>query len=466
MPFRLGRWYLWFRQVVARLFLHAFEPVLYRIAFVWRRLLWRTRFIAITGSLGKTTAKDALAAILALDHRAFGSVGTQNARRLVSLNLLRVRPWHRFAVIELGTAGPGQLIRPAVQVRPDVAIILGVAPTHIRNYRSLEDIAREKMQLLEGLKPGGLVVINGDEPLLEAIPMDPALRVTRFGLGPGLDLRAEAITSRWPDRLSFQAVAGESRIPIRTRLVGEHWVPALLSALLAARSCGVELRRAGEALQALSPCRGRLEPVALPGGAIVIRDEYNASPFSYDAALKVLEQARAGRRIAVFGDMNDTKDKIGRRLRRLGRRAAEICDLAVFVGDNSHHARVGALRAGLSESSAVCRTDPAEAAAFLAKELRPGDLVLIKGWLCQHLERLVLAQFGTVDCWVRQCHKLIQCDICWKLGLTAVERNRLGGNAGACASPGEAPEETGANLPPGPGRPAGGGVPLRQERDD
>ncbi len=402
------------------------RPLLYWVAYVWRRLLTRTTFIAITGSLGKTTAKECLGSMLSRDYRTFRSVGTQNAGQLLSLNLLRVRPWHRFAVIELATRAPGQLAPASLQVRPDIAIVLGVAPTHIRSYASLDDIAREKMQILKGLKPGGLAILNGDDTRIDQIPVDSRYRVVRFGTARSdLQLRARAISSRWPERLSFVAVAGDERIEVRTRMVGEHWVPSILGALLAARHCGLDLRRCANALEEVPPSRGKMEPVLLPGGAVVIRDEYNASPRSYDAALEVLAQASARRRITVAGDMSDCKDKERKRLRDLGRRVASVSELALFVGKNSHHARKGALQAGLPESAVVCRTIPADAASFLASELRSGDLVLIKGWTSQHLERLVFQQVGGVRCWLRSCHKTIQCDTCWRLGLSKVAHEKL-----------------------------------------
>ncbi|MEJ2079161.1 MAG: UDP-N-acetylmuramoyl-tripeptide--D-alanyl-D-alanine ligase [Acidobacteriota bacterium] len=443
MPFRFERWHFWFRQVFFARLLGLLGPVLYWAAYAWRRLLRGTTFIAITGSLGKTTAKDCLAAILGDHYSTFRTVGTQNARRLLSLNLLRVRPWHRFAVLEVATREPGTLAPASSQVRPDVAIVLGAAPTHIRNYASLDEIAHEKMQILQGLKPGGLVILNGDDARLNAFPVDPRFRVEKFGTGSGLQLRASSISSRWPDRLSFLAIDGDTSAEVRTRMVGTHWVPSVLAAMLAARHCGIDLRRSAEVLQNVPPSRGKMEPVLLPGGAVVIRDEYNASPRSYDAALKVLEQARAGRRIAVFGDVSDTNDKTMRRLRRLGQRAAEVCEFALFVGESGHHSRYGALQGGLPESSVFCCTLPEEAASFLAGELRPGDVVLVKGWTSQHLERLTFAQVGAVACWTAHCRKTIQCDTCWKLGVSSAERAKL------------KPAQTLLSSPAGTGRSSG-----------
>lgn len=401
--------------------LRVLRPIVFLAAAVWRRLLRRTFFIAITGSLGKTTAKECLAAVLSTQARTFGSVGTQNAGRLLSLNLLRVRPWHRFAVIELGTRSPGELARSSMQVRPDLAIVLGVAPTHTRNYASLDEIAAEKMQILRGLRPGGSVILNGDDPHLRGVPIPTHCRVARFGNSPDTSLRAESIASDWPGRLTFRAVAEDTAAQVRTRLLGTHWVPSILATLLAARHCGIDLTEAADAIGTVPPSRGRLEPVELPNGAVIVRDEYNASPYSYEAALAVLQQARNQRRIAVLGDMTDNKDKVKRRLRKLGRRVATLCDVAVFVGPNAHHARAGAIAAGMPESAVLCSPHAAAASAVLQRELRAGDVVLVKGWTSLHLERLTFAQVGTVGCWMPNCLKRIQCDVCWKLSLTSRE---------------------------------------------
>jgi UDP-N-acetylmuramoyl-tripeptide--D-alanyl-D-alanine ligase len=135
----------------------------YALAYLWRRMLFRTTFIAITGSVGKTTAKECMAAILSTQFRTVLTLNNQNVHYGVPLTMLRVRPWHRFAVIEMGTDGPGLIKRSARLVRPHVAIILTVAKSHTKVFSSLEQIAAEKSSLLDVLLPSRLAILNADD---------------------------------------------------------------------------------------------------------------------------------------------------------------------------------------------------------------------------------------------------------------------------------------------------------------
>ena len=171
------RIYRWVRQVLGGFLVRALEPLLYWLAFVWRRTLLNTKFILITGSLGKTTSKEYLGQILAKRHPTFRSLRNQNARSLLSLNILRVKPWHRFAVIEAATSRPGNMVKSARLLRPDVAVVLTVAGTHLRSFNSLDEIAEEKLSALEGLTKGGTAIINADEERLAVIESNDVFKV-------------------------------------------------------------------------------------------------------------------------------------------------------------------------------------------------------------------------------------------------------------------------------------------------
>ena len=142
------------------------HPVFYWIAFAWRRRLPNTTVIAITGSLGKTTTKEVLAAVLEADGPTYRTHRNQNSLVLIILNVLRIRPRHRYAVLEVASSAPGQMSKPAKLVSPDVVIMLNVLRTHTREFIDLEEHAKEKTILLESLKPGGMVVLNDDDPLV------------------------------------------------------------------------------------------------------------------------------------------------------------------------------------------------------------------------------------------------------------------------------------------------------------
>ena len=414
---KAGRLTNWFRQEVLRSPFEHSQPLLYLLAYVWRRLLFRTTFIAITGSLGKTTAKECLGTVLAGVAPTHRTYRNQNSARMVALNVLRVRPWHRFAVIETA-ASPNKFHRPARLLRPDVAIILTVKRTHSTEFRDLEQHAAEKAVLLRYLNRGGLALLNGDDPLVAPMASLVDGEVRLFGQGPACQYRASQVQSEWPGRLNFTFDTPSETLPVKTQLVGGHWLPAALATLAAAGSLGIDLRTAAALLAKVPPFPGRLSPYRVPSGAIVLRDDYNASVTGTEASLRVLETAIAKRRILVITDMSDFEGHRRQRRRYLANRLPNVAEMAVFVGEMSGYGARRAIDAGLKAENAHAFPTLREAAEFLRKELREGDLMLIKGRTTDHAARLFLAQLGNVGCWKEYCPKRMLCDICWELDIT------------------------------------------------
>lgn len=404
----------------------ATAQALYLLAALWRRLLVRTTFIAITGTHGKTTTKEMVATILATSGRTLRSRGNENTGLSLSRNVLRVRPWHRFAVLEIGIGAPGEMRRLARLVRPDVAVVLGVLRAHTHAFPDPEAHAREKAMLLRALRRGGTAVLNADDPRVAAMAVAVEGPVLRIGTSPGLDAWAENVSARWPRRLAFDLRTGDGdACRVATRLVGAHWAVAAVAALALGRRLGVPLRAATDALAAMDPFPGRLQPVALPSGAIVLRDDYDGSIEAWDAALAVLAGARAARRIAVVTDASDYGTAPRRkRLAQLGREAARSAEVVVFVGENAVHGRAGALAAGLLPENAHACEDLGAAARLLSRTLRAGDLALLKGWFTDHLGRLLFALLGPITCTRVHCDKPILCDACAELGAAPADRAR------------------------------------------
>jgi UDP-N-acetylmuramoyl-tripeptide--D-alanyl-D-alanine ligase len=385
------------------------------LAHLWRMLMFRTTVIAVTGSVGKSTCKELLAEILASQARTHKTLNNENDIHGVPRVLLRMRPWHRFAVIELGASGPGTLSRLARLVRPDIAIITAVARTHTNRYSSIDDIAVEKSQLLRYLKPGGIAILNGDDERVSAMQHEAGHSVQRVGTSAGCDFIVSEIRHGWPERLSLTIARRghvEERRRLRTQLVGSHWVPSVLAAVAAAHACGVSMSRAVEVIERVPPFRGRMQPVRLANGAVMVRDE-NASVDVLDAMLRVAGSAVAGRRIVVLGDIVDsgiTKSKKRRIL--AGSTVAAVADVAVFVGQSSRYAAHAAASAGLQASNVFAVESIAQAHALLQNLIEPGDLVFVKGMSSQHLSRLVLSQLGEIGCWKDHCKIRKDCDIC------------------------------------------------------
>lgn len=388
-------------------------------AWLWRRLMLRTTFIAVGGSVGKSTTKEILAAILSVDYATAKSPGTWNGLRTGNLarSVLRVRPWHRYAIIEVGVRDPGDMLRAGRIVRPDIALMLAVKRCHTMTLNDLDGVAREKATLLQCLRPGGTVLLNADDPRVAAMRAPGSVRRLRFGADPSFDLWADEISARWPERLSLRLHAGDEAHRLDSRLVGAHWATSLLAAVAAARACGVPLAEAAARAEKVEPLWARLQPIALPSGATVLRDDFNGSIDSFEPALRVLEEARAGRRILVASDYTDSSERSRARAKRLGEEAARSADVAVFVGGRGERAAAAAIAKGLPPASVHSFGSVAEACALLRRELRDGDLVLLKGWGSHHLSRIYLGLIGAVACQRSFCAKMILCDCCPELGL-------------------------------------------------
>ena len=383
--------------------------------------MFRTTFIAITGSVGKTTTTHCLGEILSAHYPTNWTPGGQNGRTHLALNVLRTRFHHRYTVIEVGTRLPGALRRAAWMIAPDIAVVLTVRGVHTNAFRTLEEIAAEKEQLLSRSGKRGVAILNADDALVRDMGTRCQGQVRTFGSAEDSWLRGTQISSVWPRRLGFQAHHGSESCRVETQLVGEHMAVCALAALAVAVFCGVPLRKAAAALGAVPPVRGRMQPMILPHGVTVLRDEFNPSLPSLESGLNVMRSAEAARRIVVVGDVLDSQPIVRPRMRDLGRRVAASADMGVFIGTVSKVAAKAATEAGLKQAFA-CR-NLREASAFLERELRAGDLVFVQGWVAHHIERAILAQTGTIACWVERCNKIMPCEHCAELKLVPFPAN-------------------------------------------
>ncbi len=388
------------------------RPVL---AGLWLRLQFRTTVIAVTGSVGKTTAKELLARILSESGPTRQTPHNENDEHGVPRTLLTVRPWHRYAVIEVGTAALGMMRRSARLVRPDIAIVLAVRRNHANVFRDLETTAREKADLLAALRPGGVAILNADDIRVASMKPPEGVRVIRFGAHPEADVRLLESGARWPERLRLTVQCGDEIVEVSTQLVGTHWASSVLAALAAAQACGIDLREAARCVASVRPMNARMQPLVLPVGAVAIRDENTSSPDTVEALFEVMKSARGNRRILVFGDVADIHRSPRKRLRAIGRRVATLAEGALFIGGHAHHARRAAVDAGLDPALCAVAPDVVTAAEWLRGQLRAGDLVFVKGRATDHLSRVVFAQFGPVGCRLNHCEIRRVCELCPRL---------------------------------------------------
>lgn len=389
--------------------------LLYLLAYLWRLLLFRTTFIAITGSVGKTTTKECIAAIFSVHFRTAKTLYNQNDNYGVPRTILRVRPWHRFAVVEVGTAQPGSMSKLARLVRPHLAIVLAIARAHTNFFKTLDDTAMEKAHILESVPKYGFAILNADDPRVRKMADGRRCKVKTFGKSTSVDLWADEVSSKWPARLTLRVHTESETHLVKTNLVGEQWVNSILASLLAARTYGIPVKAAATELERVEPFTARMQPVLLPSGATILRDESDGLPDPLEAALKVLKESCATRRVLVMSDISDSRDRTRDRLRQLGKVASQISDLAVFIGESGHHAVKAAIASGMKPECVLDFKDLYRASLYLQSELRSGDLVLLKGRATDHLSRVFFAQLGPIGCWKTKCRKTFVCDFCEEL---------------------------------------------------
>lgn len=371
-------------------FWHLYNPAVVAAAFLWRRLLFRTTFIAITGSSGKTTAKECLYAILAARCPSTKTRGSGRARYELPRTILRTRPWHRFAVAEIGIIEPGIMWRSALLFRPDIAVVLNVNSNHIESFRDLDTTAREKGRLVEGLTRRGVAILNGDDPRVSAMARRAPDRSVLFGESDRFDFWAEAASSRWPARLSFEAHEHGDCCEIRTRFIGKHWTNAVLAAIAVARRCGIPLQDCVAPIARVPPYGARMEPLPVLSGATLLRDDQNGYLETFEACLGVLKDHKRGRSILIVSQITGMQTREQNRLRYIAERAADVCDVCVFVGRKSEYARRRAIAAGMATEQVRAFQEPHGVVEFLADETRSTDLIVLKGRISDALGRIAI----------------------------------------------------------------------------
>lgn len=349
--------------------------------------------VAITGSNGKTTTKEMTAAILSVRAPCLWTEGNLNNQFGVPLTLLRLAPEHRAAVVELGMNHVGEIAPLAAMAAPTVGIVTNVGTAHIEHMGSQEAIAREKGALFAALGPDGVAVANADDPLVVAQLARTRARPLRFGRSAAADVRAERETPLPNGGVEFELVAPAGRAAVRVHGIGTVLVVNALAAAAGALAAGASLDDVAVGLAAWRPPAGRMEPIALPGGVLVLNDTYNANPQSTEVALRSLAGlAGGGRRIAVLGDMGELGETAPAAHRAAGRLAAELgLELLFALGAHAGEVVAGAVAAGMPPACAVASDDADALAARVRGALRAGDRVLVKGSRSMRMERIVQA---------------------------------------------------------------------------
>ncbi len=344
---------------------------------------------AITGSNGKTTVKEMVAAILSVNARVLSTQGNFNNDIGVPLTLLRLENHHEFAVIEMGANHPGEIAYTGQFVQPDISIITNVGAAHLEGFGSIEGIARAKSEIIQSLAPHGTAVLNADDPFFSFWQQVAGNReVISFGFSDAADITASGMTSRIEQNhfvTKFNLITNKTEIPVTLYLAGKHNVQNALAAASACLSLGVSPEQIQQGLGALKPVAGRLEPLVSGKGNIIINDTYNANPSSLEVALEVLQNCPGESWVILgaFGELGPESQKIHADLGQLIKSRDVVRLLAVGSDAES---TVRAFGKGASFFS----TQNELIEALLA-EISGNETLLIKGSRTQKMEKVTEA---------------------------------------------------------------------------
>jgi UDP-N-acetylmuramoyl-tripeptide--D-alanyl-D-alanine ligase len=339
------------------------------------RRLWGKPAIAITGSVGKTTTKDAVAHLLSTKYTVHSSKGNFNNHFGLPLGLLKLEPEHELAVIEMGMSHAGEIAALARIALPDQGIVTTVAPVHLENFESLAGIARAKYELIQALPACGTAILNADDEYVSQFGRDFNGKVVLFGTKPSADVRAENIELLGPQGTRFDLIAHSGRIAVTSPLLGQHNVYNALAAAAAALEHEMTLEEIAAALPSLRPADKRGQVVQLDN-ITVINDCYNSSPKALMAAVDLLAAVPGKRKIVIAGEMLEL-GPTGEQLHReagayiAGKKVDFLLGVRGLGSSMVEQAKAHGLAAEFVAT-------PEEAGAWLAANAREGDVVLLK----------------------------------------------------------------------------------------
>ena len=353
---------------------------------------YRSKFdiqvIGITGSVGKTTTKDMVAAVLSQKYRVLKTQGNYNNNIGVPKTLFGLDSSHQVAVVEMGMNHKGEIDYLTRIAQPDVAVITNVGDAHIENLGSRENTLRAKAEIFNGLKPGGMAVLNGDDLLLAKLDQVLIHPITWYGESQRCAFRCLDIHEAGHDCMSLEAVTPLGNLKTTIHCLGKHLLYPALSAAAVGAAFGLSLEELCRGIESFVPTKMRMDVVRCKDGITILNDTYNANPQSMRAAVDVLANYSGAYRIAVLGDMLELGDlgpvlheSVGQFVGSSG------IDCLITVGELGEYIAQGAQSAGLGEVYA--RPNREEAKVVLEQVLQPGAVVLCKASRGMKFEELV-----------------------------------------------------------------------------
>lgn len=356
-----------------------------------QRRLFAHPVVAVTGSTGKTLVKDFTAAVLGRKGTVTASQGSYNNEIGVPLTILSVKPGTRFMVLEMGSRGRDHLKSLCSFALPDVGVITNIGWTHLRFFRTRDNLARAKAELLQGLPQGGWAVINADDDYADFLRKASPAPVVTFGCSRKADVRAEKINIDQFGKAVFTLrTKGGDSVEVAVPLPGRHNVENALAAAAVGEIMGIGIDDIAIGIGKAKLTGWRMEMITKPEEITIINDAYNANPVSMRSALRAFgDISRNKRAIAVLGDMGELGPVSEKAHREVGKMAVNYTDILITVGRKARKTAQAARESGLPKGSVFATNDVDKAAEILRVIIEPGDVILIKGSRFLGLERLV-----------------------------------------------------------------------------
>ncbi len=345
--------------------------------------------VAVTGSIGKTTTKEMVAAILSQGWPTARTPGNYNNEIGVPLALLELTAEHKAAVVELAMRGSGQISYLAKMAQPQVGVVTNIGVSHFELLGSREAIAEAKAELLAHLPPDGAAVLNGDDDFFEFLKARCGCRVLSFGRRAEADVQAERVVMTEEGRVQFRLRGWWGERECSLPAGGRHQALNAAAAAAAAMAAGAREEWIEAGLASFEGAEMRSQVAKAPAGFTVIDDSYNAAPDSMRVALELLADLPGDRKWAVLGDMKELGPMAADWHREVGELAASL-RLAglITVGELGHHIAAGA-KHRMRSADVMEAGDNGEAAALIAERARCGDVVLVKGSRAMKMEEVV-----------------------------------------------------------------------------
>ena len=375
---------------------------------------YKPRIVGITGSVGKSSSKEAVSAVLERRYYTRKSIKSYNSELGLALAILDLETaWHsplgwiknifggfkeifnkkfpEILILEMGVDRPKDLDKLLAIARPEISIVtaIGDIPVHVEFFAGPEEIAKEKAKILKTLSATGYALLNFDDAIVWSMREATKAHVISFGFGEGAEIRAlnEKISN---DGVSFKISYQGSLVPCKMRnVLGKQYIYAALAAAAAGVTFDINLIEVSEALSIYKPLPGRMNLISGTKQSLILDDSYNSSPLAARAALETLKELEAGRKIVALGDMLELGKYTIEAHRAIGKKIAKVADYFIAVGPRSKFAADEAIVQGMNPKNVINFSTSSEAAPYIKNLIKEGDIVLVKGSQSMRMEYIV-----------------------------------------------------------------------------